>query len=86
MTLEKLNYLLVEKQFFTQLVSETLIIGTQPTADSDFPQISTFHAFCSIEYKNHAFVVEYGRSNLPEYQVFTSGEEVVRFVDDRFER
>lgn len=86
MTLEQLKYLLVEKQFFTQLVSETLIIGTQPTADSDFPQISTFHAFCSIKYKNHEFVVEYGRSNLPEYVVFAKGEEVVDFVVERFSR
>lgn len=84
MTIKQIKRALEEKLFFTQLVSETLIVGTHPKSDPDFPQISSFDAFCSIEYKNKEFVIEYGRSNLPEYVVFAKGKEVVEFVEERF--
>jgi hypothetical protein len=84
MSLESIKESLEERHFFARIVTGTLIVGTQPISDSDYPDISTFHAFCSIEANNTGFVIEYGHSNLPVEAHCLTAEEVVKFVVARF--
>lgn len=83
--LETIQSQLESQHYYTCIVSNTLIVGTDPQEIPELPGGNVFKAFCSIEIHGEQFVVEYGQANLTKEKQFSSGEEVVEFVTKMFQ-
>lgn len=84
MNLKDLQSRLENCNYFTQFISDTLIIGTDPQNDPDHPEISTYHAFCSVQIGKSGYVVEYSRSQLTKEKTFSTEADTMNFIKEIF--
>ena len=84
MNLESLQSQLENCNYFTRLVSGTLIIGTHPQTDPDHPEIGFFKAFCSAELRENSFVVEYAQGQISNEETFPDVAKAVDFIKKKF--
>lgn len=75
--LESLNY-------HTQVVSDTLIIGTDPEEIPELPGGRVFRALCSVEIHGNKIMVEYGQASITQEEKFSSEAGVVDFIRKTF--
>ena len=84
MSLENLQIQLKSCDYFTRMVSRTLIVGTDPQTDSNYPEIGFFKAFCSVEFQGKSFVVEYAQGQLSKEKILPDVAKTVDFIKRTF--
>ncbi len=70
--------------YYCPVFDDTLVIGTDPVYDKDFPQIGTYKAFCSLKIQGDIIVVGDAQSQIPVEDEFKTEAEAIAFITSRF--
>lgn len=85
MQLTNIKKKLDELGYHTFISSERLMVGIQDGVIPDLPNGIKLKMFCYVEHQqSKTFMVEFGRSALPEWEEFTSESGVIKFIKEKF--